>query len=83
MPIGKRATTYKKCDTHTHIRSCVVESAKRLCDQVQHPLDKPCNTCVYNAALMHAEFLSRLPTAIQALPQAALCAAILSAGLDA
>ena len=83
MSIGKLRDA---CDTHdsrTFIRTGIIESAKRICIQVEHLSDAPCSTCVYNVAQLHAEFLGRLPMNIQAMPPAALCAAIRFAALDA
>lgn len=66
-----------------HMRSCVVESAKRFCDKVHTHQDEPCSTCVYNVSIAHAEFLSALPPETKMLPLDELCAAIRSAGWDA
>lgn len=65
------------------LRFGVVESAKRICERVQHRNDEPCSTCVYNVALLHAEFLSRLPAGVQGMPFGDLSAAIRFAALDA
>ena len=80
MRNGKLKVT---CDPRAFIRTGIIESAKRICIQVEHQSDLPCSTCVYNMANLHAEFLSQLPTNIQAMPSVALCAAIRFAALDA
>lgn len=65
------------------IRSCVVESARRICQQVTSHGDDPCRDCIYTAAQMHAAFLRDLPPAAARMSPDVLTAAILSAGLDA
>lgn len=65
------------------IRSCVIASARRICQQVTSHGDQPCRDCIDAAANLHAAFLRDLPPAAARMTPEVLAAAILSASLDA
>lgn len=67
----------------TGLRSCVVDSAKWMCERVtEHGAEQPCSACIWNVSRLHAEFLSSLPRDVAGLPPEVICALIRQAGLD-
>lgn len=64
------------------LRSCLIESARLMCQRVEHEDDMPCSECIYNVSRLHAKFFRRLPEDVLSLPMAQVYQAILSAGVD-
>jgi hypothetical protein len=67
----------------TGLRSCVVNSAKWICDRVQeHGAEQPCSSCIWIASRMGAELFDSVPRDVLRMSPEAICAMIRSAGLD-
>jgi hypothetical protein len=67
----------------TGLRSCVVDSAKWICERVtEHGTEQPCSACIWTVSRLHAQFLNSLPPDVARMTPEAICAMIRQAGLD-
>lgn len=47
-------------DLAIHLRTCILASARMICEAVTEERGQPCATCISNVEMMHAEFLGAL-----------------------